>query len=43
MEPLQLEVTLTELSEGKSLRQVAEQYHVSKDWLRRRLKGISTR
>ena len=43
MDAGQLETALQEIAAGKSIRQAARQYHVSKDWLRRRIKGTLTR
>lgn len=43
MDPKQLEAALSEVAGGSSIRAVAKQYHVSKDNLRRRIKGTITR
>ena len=39
----QLERALAEVSSGKSVRETAKQFHISKDYLRRRIKGTITR
>lgn len=43
MDPAQLEQALTEVTAGRSIRSTAKQYHVSKDYLRRRIEGTITR
>ena len=39
----QLELALAEITAGKSIRATAKQFYVSKDYLRRRIKGTITR
>ena len=43
MEPDQLERALQDIAAGQSIRETARQYHISKDYLRRRLNGVDTR
>ena len=43
MDPAQLEQALAEVTAGRSIRSTAKQYHVSKDYLRRRIEGTITR
>lgn len=42
MEPAQIAAALDAVVAGTSIRAVAKQYHVSKDYLRRRIQGKRT-
>ena len=43
MDPAQLEQALEAISKGQSIRETARQYHVGRDYLRRRMEGDVTR
>lgn len=43
MDPAQLEQALAEITAGQSIRSTAKQYHITRDYLRRRIQGTITR
>lgn len=43
MEDLALAAAISQVLEGESLRSVAEQYHVSRNTLKRRIDGVNPR
>lgn len=43
MDPDQLELALAVITSGQSIRKTAKQFHVTRDYLQRRIKGTLTR